>query len=114
MNELMKNLEGYGADIKGVMDRFLDDTELYQTCLEIFMGDEGFEELGQTLKQKSYEEAFDHAHTLKGVAGNLGLTPLFQAISEVVEQLRREEYEAVEEQYKIVLKEKTVVQSMVG
>ncbi len=32
--------------------------------------------------------AFEAAHTLKGVAGNLGLTPLYEAVCAIVEPLR--------------------------
>lgn len=89
MEALLKKLQEYGADTKGAMERFLDDTELYEMCLVTFMKDEGFAGLEKALAEKAYDKAFDHAHTLKGVAGNLGLTPLFQAISDIVEPLRR-------------------------
>jgi HPt (histidine-containing phosphotransfer) domain-containing protein len=34
------------------------------------------------------KEAFDVAHALKGVLSNLSLTPLYEIISELTEQLR--------------------------
>ena len=40
--------------------------------------------------------AFEAAHTLKGVTGNMGLTPLYDAVCTIVEPLRtgedREDY----------------------
>ena len=32
--------------------------------------------------------AFEAAHTLKGVTGNMGLTPLYDAVCTIVEPLR--------------------------
>ena len=40
------------------------------------------------LAEKNVEEAFKSAHTLKGVAGNLGLDPIAKCASEMVELLR--------------------------
>ena len=80
MSILLEKLENYGADVNGAMSRFLKDEELYAVCLSAFESDEGFAELGEALKNQDYQQAFDAAHTIKGVAGNLGLTPLFEAI----------------------------------
>ena len=40
------------------------------------------------IKEKDYDAAFDAAHALKGVLGNLSLTPLFDKASEITELLR--------------------------
>ncbi|MCR5102824.1 MAG: Hpt domain-containing protein, partial [Butyrivibrio sp.] len=40
---------------------------------------------------KNYDEAFNVAHAIKGVAGNLALTPLFDEISDMTEHLRQKE-----------------------
>ena len=41
-----------------------------------------------TLEEKNVEEAFRAAHTLKGVAQNLGFTPLYEATATLTEVLR--------------------------
>ena len=51
--------------------------------------------------------AFEAAHTLKGVAGNLGLKPLYDAVCHIVEPLRRGEerddyavmYQTIQEEF---------------
>lgn len=45
------------------------------------------------IEDKNFDQAFDCAHTLKGVAGNLALNPLFKKISSIVEKLRAKDYE---------------------
>ena len=104
MSELLDRCRKYGADVEGTMERFIDDEELYECCLKEFSEDKGFKELESALK-KEYQEAFECAHALKGVAGNLGLTPLFGAVSELVESLRASEYSDVKEQHFKVSKE---------
>lgn len=85
---LLDRLEQYGADVKSAMARFLDDEELYVSCFDSFMEDEAFAQLDAALACCEYERAFEAAHTLKGVAGNMGLTPLYGAICNLVEALR--------------------------
>lgn len=59
------------------------------------------------MKARDYTAAFEAAHTLKGVVGNMGLTPLYQAVCEIVEPLRKREqredygsfYQAIETEF---------------
>lgn len=99
MSGVLDKCRAYGADVDGTMDRLLNDEELFESCLRSFSKDEGFAGLKCAIEEKDYKAAFEHAHALKGVAGNLGLTPLFQAISELVEALRQDDYSNVDAQY---------------
>lgn len=103
--DLMKKLAAYGADTQGVMERFLGDAELFETCLDLFLADSNFERLGEALEGADYQKAFEAAHGLKGVAGNLGLTPAYNAICEIVEALRTERYEQLDRLYQRVMDE---------
>ncbi len=49
-----------------------------------------FEKLQTALANGNLKEAFDAAHSLKGVLGNLALTPLFNPVNEMTELLRKE------------------------
>ncbi|MEG1994484.1 MAG: Hpt domain-containing protein, partial [Oscillospiraceae bacterium] len=75
-------------DIKGTMDRFLDDSDLLFNCLCEFSKDNGFELMKQAISQKNYNSVFENAHSLKGVAANLGLTPIFDSVCKIVELVR--------------------------
>lgn len=104
MSKLTDRLEAYGVNIPEVMERFVDDEEMYEDCLNMFIRDASFQELGNTISAGKYEEAFDHAHALKGVAGNLGLGKMFQALCDIVEPLRKKDYSNLDRQYTAVLK----------
>lgn len=105
MTNLLKELEIYGADIKGIMERFIGDEELYCTCFNTFLNDLSFQGIGESLNAKNYEQAFEYAHALKGVSGNLGLTPLYNNVSELVEKLRAKDYTNLEPYYDAIMKE---------
>ena len=96
LSELMQRMEQYGADVEGIRSRFLGDDQLFGSCMQAFMQDENFCRLRKSIEEQNYAAAFDHAHTLKGVAGNLGLTPLYEKVSALVEPLRHKEYGSIE------------------
>ena len=88
MEEVFKRLEEWGCDVAGALERFFDDKDLYMTCVEIVITDRNFDKLGVALEEENVLEAFDCAHTLKGVFANLGLTPMFAIVETIVEPLR--------------------------
>ncbi|MCR5345283.1 MAG: Hpt domain-containing protein [Lachnospiraceae bacterium] len=93
MSKLLDGMTAYGADIEGVLDRFMDDEELYATCLQEFVETTNITELKNNIESGSYDNAFEIAHALKGVAGNLGLVPLFDSSCVLVESLRHKNYD---------------------
>ena len=44
--------------------------------------------LEDAVASKDLDKAFDAAHSLKGVLGNLALTPVYQPVYEITELLR--------------------------
>lgn len=96
----MDTLEKTGADIDGIMERFLGDEALYADCFKAFMQDDNFEALGKALATRNYRQAFECAHALKGVAGNLGLLPLYRIAGDLVDALRVKNYDGLELLYR--------------
>lgn len=96
----LKELEKYGCDIKGSLERVLGDKELYFFCLNEFIKDKGFQNLGKLIEENKVEEAFGESHTLKGVAGNLGVTPIYETLTFIVEKLRKKSFDGILEDYK--------------
>lgn len=88
MTDLKTALRDYGADYEGIMARFMGNEALYRRILAMLPRDGSLQELDQALQAGDYSAAFDAAHTLKGVAGNLGLAPLEKAACALVEPLR--------------------------
>ena len=99
MGEFREIFEVYGADYNSTMARFMGKEAMYLKFLDMLFKDDNLEKLGTALEQQDYEEAFSAAHTLKGVVGNMGLTPLFNAVCAIVESLRKRE---VPEDYNVL------------
>lgn len=110
MQGFREKLESYGSDYEETMGRFLGDETFYLKILGMLMKDESMGKLRDALDSKDMEAAFDAAHTLKGIAGNLGLTPFYTAVGTMVEALRDRDpdrdypalYQRVEAEYKKV------------
>ncbi len=88
MSMLLDALREWNCDVEGALERFVWDEELYTECLNTVLEDETFKELGTALEQNRIDDAFDFAHTLKGVLANMGLTPLYDITVRIVEPLR--------------------------
>lgn len=69
--------QAMGADYEEVFGRLRNERLITKFVLK-FPGDPSFSQLQSTLEEKNVEEAFRAAHTLKGVAQNLGFTPLYK------------------------------------
>ena len=89
-------LEG-GVDVDEALDRFLDNEALLMRFLLRFPGDENFSRLREAMEQSDAAGAFEAAHTLKGVAGNLSMGELFRRTSARVEDLRAGDMASAEE-----------------
>ncbi len=83
-----RQLEENGADVEATLKRFMGNDAIYLKFLGKFPGDQNYANLGANMESGNYEEAYKCAHALKGVVGNLGLTPIFDHVSVLVEELR--------------------------
>ena len=88
MADIKEVFQKYGADYETTMSRFMCNEQLYLTILAMLPRDENLHKLDRALQSHDFPTAFDAAHTLKGMAGNLGLTPLYQTICAIAEPLR--------------------------
>lgn len=111
--KLMQELKQYGANMGEAMERFMDDEELYVDCLMMFMQDPSFKKLETALDSQDYHAAFEAAHTLKGVAGNLGLTPVYTDICELVELLRAGKHDNLLHAYEEIQEQMVVLQELI-
>lgn len=91
MQEFKVLFEAYGADYQSTMNRFMGNEALYLRLLDMLFQDTNLQRLGDALDTNDLPGAFAAAHTLKGVVGNMGLTPLYNAVCAVVEPLRKRE-----------------------
>lgn len=84
-----------GADVETTLKRFMGNEAIYQKFLGRFPDDPNYHNLGKNLEEGAFEAAYECAHALKGVVGNLGLTPIFDRVSDLVEELRNKAPEDV-------------------
>jgi len=89
-------LKKYGVDIELTLDRFLGDEDFYLECIEAFLDETIFDDLIKAINSGNYNNAFEHAHNLKGVLANLGLQKILTPTEELVEKLRENDYEDID------------------
>ena len=76
-----------GGDYEAVIGR-LRQEERVAKFLRLFPSDESFQLLTQSMETRDWPSAFRAAHTIKGLALNLGLSALAASSSELTEALR--------------------------
>lgn len=74
-------------DYADAMDRFGDNEALYKRLAGKFTADTHFAELEEALECNDIDAAYRAAHSLKGVAGNLSFSQLYQLASIVSKAL---------------------------
>ena len=81
-------LRSFGADVDEGLARCMNNEAFYLKMVDMGMADERFDSLGGILESGDYDQAFEVCHALKGVVGNLALTPIYTPMSELTELLR--------------------------
>lgn len=99
MNMILEELRTWGCDVAGALERMIGDEAFYVECLQEVAKDPSFDKLKEALETGDGHAAFEAAHTLKGVLANVGLTPMYNKITEIVEPLRAGHQEGLLEQY---------------
>ena len=76
-----------GGDWDGIKRRLGNDALIAKLSLK-FLSAKEYSEIGDAINNRDWEKAFLNAHTLKGVALNLGYNELAKAASALTELLR--------------------------
>lgn len=98
----LEELRAFGADVDAGLARCMNSEALYLRLVGMAATDASFAALGESLKARDLGKAFEEAHKLKGVTGNLSLTPLYEPLSALTELLRRKADEDYEELYRTI------------
>lgn len=97
MDEVFKKkLEESGADVDVTLKRFMGNEAIYMKFILKFLDDKNYDAIMDSLEKQDYAGAFAGAHSLKGVSGNLGLNPVYEASSQITELLRDKQPEDVD------------------
>ena len=84
----LEALREFGADTERGLSMCMGNEALYLRLVGTVPAEPRFADLEKALEAKDLDAAFDAAHALKGVLGNLSLTPLYEKTSEITEHLR--------------------------
>ena len=106
MMPLLKTLQNWGCDVQDALGRTLGDEEFLLSCIQQVNEDPAFAELGEQLARGEVQAAFDSAHMLKGIIANMGLTPLYEQITQIVEPLRMGNGTGLEPAYERLMQKK--------
>lgn len=85
------SLREFGANVDEGIERCMGMEDFYLEMIELGLSDDRFEKLLPAIENKNMEESFELVHALKGVIGNLSLTPLYETICEITEHLRNKD-----------------------
>lgn len=111
----LQALQDAGVDTQDALARFMGNAALYERFLLKFPNDPNFGQVGPALEQGDLDRALTAAHTLKGVAGNLGMTALFQACTQLVDLLRAGQPDAARAAYPALASAyQSVIQALIG
>ena len=97
MNGLLEILKTEHCDVDGALDRCMEMEDLYLELLQMFVEDTEIDKLHEAYEDYDVKEVFFHSHTLKGVYNNLGLTPLYELDTPIVETTRKDSLEGLED-----------------
>ena len=81
-------LKSSGVDTESGLARCMGMEEFYLSLVEKALHDKNFTVLQESVGAKDYDKAFEAAHALKGILGNLSLEPMYTTICEITELLR--------------------------
>ncbi len=85
-------LRAFGANVDEGLGRCLNNEAFYLKMVNIALDNtREVEELSTAVARGDLEAAFNAAHALKGVLGNLSLEPTYSRVVEVTELLRKKQ-----------------------
>lgn len=84
----IETLQSYGVNTKEGLSRCMNMEKFYFRMLGMGLKNDAFDKLEKLLAEGNLEEAFEQAHAIKGVVGNLAITPIYDKIADITESLR--------------------------
>lgn len=96
---MINDLEALGVNTSEALGRFMNNSMLYEKLIAKYPDSARTADVAAQFAAKDYEKAVEAAHTLKGVTGNLSLTPLYTAYTEIVNLLRAGKNDEAEKLY---------------
>lgn len=99
----IEQLNEFGVNTKEGLTRCMNNQKFYFRMLKMGLSSDQFDKLGSAIDAGKNDEAFEAAHALKGVLGNLALTPIYNPLAEMTEMLRAGQTADYAEMYKPIM-----------
>lgn len=96
-------LNELGVNTKEGLMRCMNNETFYFKMLKMGLSGDYFDKLGKALMENNLDEAFEAAHALKGVLGNLAVTPIYNPLAEMTEMLRAKKQADYVKMYKPIV-----------
>ncbi|MFZ2957572.1 MAG: Hpt domain-containing protein [Candidatus Ozemobacteraceae bacterium] len=90
------DLAAKGFKVEEALARFMNKDAVYIKFLKKFVDDPNFVLLKESITKKDYSAATNQVHTIKGVAANLGIQPVFETTNALLKKLRNNELSEVD------------------
>ncbi|MBD5462959.1 MAG: hypothetical protein HDR24_07855 [Lachnospiraceae bacterium] len=87
---MISELQELGADVNDAMQRFMNNASLYERMLKKLPATVKDKPVMEFIESGDIKTAIENAHTLKGVMGNLSVSPLYKAYTDIVNLLRED------------------------
>lgn len=85
---LLEELKDLGANVDEGLKRINGNEKLYVKLLGSFTKSIRTYSVGTDFDGASYDDVIEKTHAIKGVAGNLSITPVYEAYTKIVDLLR--------------------------
>ena len=93
MSSFAEKFTAAGCDYAALSERTFGDEELILQLMQMFLDDDSFLSMHSCMEKGETDNAFRAAHSLKGSCGMLGLSPLFEKMVRITDELRHGELE---------------------
>lgn len=84
----LEKMRDLGIDPTDGLTRCMNNEIFFFKMISMAVANDYFDTLGPALEKNDLESAFEAAHALKGVIGNLALKPIYEPLAEMTELLR--------------------------
>lgn len=110
-DEKKQQLSKAGIDMKEVEDRFMGNMEMLEHFLLKFTHEQSFQKMVESMELGDVENAYEAAHSLKGVAANLSMIPLNGPIAKQSDYLKNGNLDAAKQNLPIVKEQYIKIQN---
>ena len=114
--EYRSELENLGVNVAEGIDRVMGDEDFYETMLGIFVDSVNESKISlEDFEKDDLEGLIGQVHMMKGMTGNLSITPLFEGYMKALGLLRdNKPKEAKEEMEKVLPVQQKIIECIEG